>query len=111
MHTAQTINLYGHTYAHSDRAMIDPLYHGPDSARGTFTKSHGGIVLHDSHGLPRAYIRADGVGPVTCHRTNEGVLRFMFSTTDADDKFLNTPASYSATVEGARELARHVFKT
>jgi hypothetical protein len=89
--------------------MIDPLYHGPDSARGTFTKSHGGIVLHDSHGLPRAYIRADGVGPVTCHRTNEGVLRFMFSTTERDAAFIGEPASYSATVEGAKHCARQVF--
>jgi hypothetical protein len=101
--------LYGKKYAKSGKEFADTLFQSNGTANGFYRVLKAGIYFSDMQGNERAFIRRDGLGPVTVHR-HEGKRRYMFSTSTRDEQWLGVPESYTATIEGAKELARHVYR-
>jgi len=104
------ITLYGQTYCKNLAATVETLFTGPKTANGTFKIERAGIVFSDMQGNARAFIRQDGLGPVSIGH-HDGKRFYMHSTSTQDETWLGVPDSYSATVNGARDLARLAFNT
>jgi hypothetical protein len=102
------IDLYGKKYAKNEKEFSETLFQADGTANGFYKVMKAGIYFSDMQGNERAFIRADGLGPVTTHK-HEGKRRYMFSTSTRDEQWLGVPDSYSATIDGAKELARQVF--
>lgn len=104
------ITLYGRTYCKDLAATVETLFTGPRTANGTFKIERAGIVFSDMQGQARAFIRHDGLGPVSIGH-HDGKRFYMHSTSTRDETWLGVPDSYSATVNGARDLARFTYNT
>lgn len=102
------ITLYGRTYCKNLAAALETLFTGPRTANGTFKIETSGIVFSDLRGIPRAFIRHDGLGPVSIGH-HDGKRFYMHSTSTPDETWLGVPESYMATRLGAHDLARTVF--
>ena len=109
MTTIETVSLYGKTYARNTRGVVASLFASGGTANGTFRATKAGVYLSDLQGDERAFVRKDGLGPVTVTRTESGKRYYMFSTCRPESIWLGEPESYMARVEGARELARSIF--
>lgn len=103
------IELYGKKYARNNKEVAESLFHPDGTANGTYKLLKNGIVLLDLQGNERVFIRADGVGPVSVHRTENGRRRYLFACTSADEAWLGLPASLQARRDGALELTRQLF--
>lgn len=103
------IMLYGRKYARTNAAFIDSLFHKSGTCNGLFSIECGGIIFKDMNGEDVAYIRKDGLGPVTV--STDRPRRYMFGLGSRAETFLGTPESYMATVEGAKQLAHEIFTT
>lgn len=104
------LTLYGHSYAKSDRQAVASLFHAGGTVNGLYRVTRSGIYLSDLTGEERAFIRKDGLGPVSVSRRDDGRRVFAFSTSSRDDKWLGRPESYAATCEGARAIADQLFR-
>jgi len=102
------INLYGKSYAKDNRELVSSLFNSGGTANGVYKKTNKGIFLHHHSGDRSVFIRADGLGPVSCHKV-EGRWRYMNSCTIADAEWINKPASYADSCNQAREFAASVF--
>lgn len=102
------IELYGKRYARTAREFTDSLFNPAGTANGFYKVTRAGIYLSDMQGKERAFIRRDGLGPVTVAR-HDGKRRYMFSTSSLDESWLNMPDSYATARNGAESLARSVF--
>jgi len=104
------ITLYGKRYAKNDSDFIESLFtgDGKGTANGYYKKTAKGVFLIDMQGNQRAFIRRDGLGPVTVTKSN-GKDFYMFACTSKDQKWLSVPDSYSEEVNGAEQLAKSVF--
>jgi hypothetical protein len=103
------ITLYGRTYAKTDAEAVGSLFNAGGTVNGMYRKERAGVYLLDLQGKERAFIRKDGLGPVSVGRTDDGKRFYMHSTASTDDRWLGTPESYSATIDGAKQLARELF--
>lgn len=103
------ITLYGKKYAKSGKEFTNTLFQSDGTANGFYSVLKAGIYLSDMQGNERAFIRHDGLGPVTV-AMHDGKRRYMFSTTTRDEQWLGVPESYTATIEGAKEIARNVYE-
>ena len=102
----EDITLYGKTYTSLPKGAEDaPLQEG---SNGFYRKEATGIVCFNAEKEPRAYIRKDGLGPVSLAHP-DGVRHYMYSTSSLDEKWLCVPESYMQTVEGARDIAKQLF--
>jgi hypothetical protein len=101
-----SIQLYGKTYVKLPPK--DDLKQLPQGANGFFKKEQGGIAFHHPDRSPRAFIRKDGLGPVSLAH-NDGKRYYMHSHTTPDGDWLGVPDSYTALVEGAKDLAKEIF--
>lgn len=104
------ISLYGKKYAKNDSEFIESLFinDGKGTANGYYKKTAKGIFLLDMQGNRRAFIRRDGLGPVTVTKNN-GKNFYMFSCTSKDQGWLGVPDSYIEEVDGAEQLAKSMF--
>ena len=103
------LNLYGKRYAKNDQEVIGTLFDAePNTANGTFRVTGAGIYFSDLQGNERAFIRRDGLGPVSVHR-HQGKMRYMSTTTLLEAEWLGVPPRYMDRIEGANTLAREVF--
>jgi hypothetical protein len=102
------LTLFDRTYAKNDAEFIGSLFNTGGTCNGYYAVKSSGIYLSDMQGKRRAFIRRDGLGPVSIHSVN-GRTRYMFAVCTQDEGWLNVPDSYSEQVEGARELACSVF--
>jgi hypothetical protein len=102
------LTLYGKKYAKNEKEFIGTLFKKDGTANGFYRVLKSGIYLSDMQGNERAFIRRDGLGPVTVFRHN-GKRRYMFSTSTRDEQWLCVPESYMQTREGAQKLARSVY--
>jgi hypothetical protein len=102
------ITLYGKKYAKNEKQFTETLFQKDGTANGFYKVTKAGIYLSDMQGNERAFIRHDGLGPVTVHRHN-GKRQFMFAASTLDEKWLNVPESYMAKCEGAASLAKSVY--
>jgi hypothetical protein len=101
-----SIELYGKTYARLPKnGANQPL---PEGVNGYFEREAGGIVFHHPERGPSAFIRRDGLGPVSLAHPN-GKRHYMFSHSSIDESWLSVPDSYIAETEGARALANEIF--
>jgi len=104
-----TITLYGQTYASDTRGAVASLFAGPKTANGTYRKAPGGVYFYRLNGDLAAFIRRDGLGPVSAFKADDGRTVYMHGLASRDERWMTPPASYMATVEAARELARSLF--
>jgi hypothetical protein len=102
------IELYGRTYCKNLAATVETLFTGPRTANGTFRIERAGIVFSDLQGNARAFIRRDGLGPVSIGH-HDGKRFYMHSTAGSENAWLGVPDSYSATITGAQDLARLAY--
>lgn len=102
------IHVYGKAYARNQAEVVASLFNQGGTVNGTYRKTAAGIYLSDLTGETRAFIRKDGLGPVSTF-THEGKRRFCHSTTSRDDAWLGVPESYTATIEGAKAVALSMF--
>ena len=103
------ITLYGKKYARNDNEFVGTLFERDGTANGFYKVTKAGIYFSDMQGNERAFIRRDGLGPVTVTKTDKGARFYMFAASSIDEKWLGVPDSYIAHIEGAKELARSVF--
>jgi len=101
------IELYNRTWADLDGTITAD---GVDIV-GYYQKDASGIFFYTPSLELTAFIRRDGVGPVTCHRLSDGRVRYMFSTTEQTEFLLGIPDSYIAEIDGAKTLAAELFKS
>lgn len=104
------ISLYGKTYARTATLAAETLFDPKGTCNGIYTADAKGIYFRDLSGKERAFIRADGLGPVSLHRDQAGRLTYMYSTSSDDDRWLGTPDSYGAQCDEARAIARQVLQ-
>lgn len=102
------LELYGKQYARNDREFTDSLFNPNGTANGFYKVTAAGIYFSDMQGNERAFIRRDGLGPVTVTRAN-GLRFYMFSACETERQWLGIPESYAAACNGAESLARSVF--
>jgi len=102
------IMLYGKSYAAND----DELAHEAFGAKfnGTYRHTPQGIYLSDRDGCERAFIRHDGLGPVTVTTLSCGDRYYMHAITTIDGDWLGVPTSYMEEVKGARNLAKRMCR-
>jgi len=83
------LELYGKAYARNDKEAVDTLF-GPingKTANGYYKKAADGLRLYDMQGKARAFIRNDGLGPVSVTETDKG-LRYSFGLCSLDAEWL-----------------------
>ena len=103
------LTFHGKKYAKKSRDVVDSLFERDGATvNGTYRQTSTGIVLCDLQGDERAFVRRDGLGPVTVHRF-EGRLRYMFGLSSRDSGWLGEPESYTECCEAAQNLAREFF--
>lgn len=100
------IELYGKKYAKTESELVGTLFNndGQGTANGYYKVTGSGVFLSDMQGNRRAFIRSDGLGPVTVTKCN-GKQHFMFSCSTSDAEWLGVPDSYIQEKNGAKELA------
>ena len=103
------ITLYGKKYAKNEREFTSTLFEQGGTANGFYRVTRGGVFISDMQGKERAYIRRDGLGPVSVTRNHEGKRVYMFAASATDEKWLGVPDSYLEHTQGAENLAREVF--
>jgi len=103
------IELYGKKYARNNKEAVESLFNPGGTVNGTYKRCKHGVILMDLQGKERVYIRADGVGPVSVHRTESGRRRYLFACTSSDEAWLGLPASLQARRDGALELTRQLL--
>lgn len=104
------ITLYGKKYAANDAEFTSTLFDTGGTANGYYKVRKNGIYLFDMQGNERAFIRKDGLGPVSVTRNHNGKRFYGFSTSTLDERWLGVPDSYSALVKGAEELAGRIYE-
>ena len=109
MHKPDLIQLYGRTYARTDAAAVATLFDARGTVSGMYRVTAAGVYLLDLQGKERAFVRKDGLGPVSVGRTSNGKRFYMHSTASTDDAWLGTPESYGATRDGAKQLAASLY--
>ncbi len=109
MATPETISLYGKTYARNARGVVSSLFAPGGTANGTFKATRSGVYFFDLQGKERAFIRKDGLGPVSVTRLDSGKRYYLYSHTEREKAWLGIPDSYTQAREGAQALSRSVF--
>ena len=108
---ADYITLYGNRYARTPSLLAATVF-DRKTANGTYKATAQGIYLADMTGEERAFIRQDGLGPVSVSMVeHKGKMRriYMQSTATRDEAWLGLPESYSARREGAANLAQSFY--
>lgn len=100
------IELYGRQYLDLEQPAL--TQRELSQANGFYKIESLGICLYDLSRTERAFIRKNGNGPVSLTRT-EGKRNYKFSTSEKDGAWLGEPSSFTATVQGAKDLAKKVF--
>jgi hypothetical protein len=101
------IALFGKTYAKNEAEFVDSLFTPGATANGFYRVTRGGVYFSDMQGKERAFIRADGLGPVSVSKRADGKRWYMQSLSSLDDAFLGRDMSqYANQTTEARELAQ-----
>jgi hypothetical protein len=105
-----TIHLYGKTYAPNARHAVETLFQAGGTANGLYKVTSSGIRFYGLNGELRAFVRKDGLGPVSATMRDDGRAWYMFGLADRDAAWMAAPESYMATCNGARDLAASLFQ-
>ena len=95
-------------YVPSSMKLVESLFEGPTTARGTFKILKGGIMFRDGQGVPEAFLVTNPFGEnffVSCHVTESGKTRYMHSTTSESDRILGI-GDYGVSMRFASELSK-----
>jgi len=103
------LRLYGKKYAATESQAIDSLFERDGTVNGLYRLASGGIVLSDLQGRDVAFIRRDGLGPVTVSRDPRGRLRFMHGLDSLSAAWLGLPEKYGDSRDGAKAAAQAAF--
>ncbi|MCA3186962.1 MAG: hypothetical protein INH13_25755 [Cupriavidus sp.] len=95
-------------FAKNDREFTESLFNPSGTASGFYKVTRAGIVLMDQHREERAFIRRDGLGPVSLGKAN-GRRVYMLALSTIEGKWLGAPDSYSARKEEAQRIAKALF--
>lgn len=102
------ITLYGKQYAKNDREFTGSLFTGGATCNGYYKATARGLYIYDHQHTPVAFIRRDGMGPVSVSKHN-GRWRYMFALSSNDAAFIGVPHSYIEQCDGAKDCAESVF--
>jgi hypothetical protein len=98
----------GTYYVPKPRDVVNSLFIPGGTASGTYRKGPGGVTLFNLQGEPFAFIvdnRHSDNFIVSCSRLEDGRVRYMFSTTNQDERALGLDQlGYMAEIELARRL-------
>jgi len=104
------LNLYGKRYAKNAAEFTRTLFDGDSTANGYYKVTKHGVFLLDMQRTQRAFIRKDGLGPVTASRHN-GKTVYMYGLVSIDSFWLGVPDSYLASCKGAAAAVAQVFNS
>lgn len=106
----KTIEIYGQHYAANDSGVIGSLFKPVNrkTANGTFQIKPEGIYLKSLNGKHTAFIRKDGLGPVSVS-SHKGRKVYAYALSSLDERWLGVPKSYLEHVRGAETLAKQVY--
>lgn len=102
------LTLYGKKYARNEKEFTETLFQSDGTANGFYKATKAGIYLSDMQGNERAFVRHDGLGPVSVSR-HDGRRRYSFAASTIDEKWLGVPDSYMAACDGAKALAKAAY--
>ena len=103
------ITLYGKNYAKTDREFTESLFTAGGTCNGYYKATSRGIYLYDHQRKPLAFIRRDGLGPVSFTKLGNGKYRYSFDLCSVDAEHIGCPDSYVARCDGATALARSIY--
>ena len=104
------IHLYGRHWARTKNEYVDNMTQGPHTPAGYFRISPQGLYFMTESGEVFAFLRADGVGPVSCRwGVDRKVPLFLGYLTLADADRLNAPRLEIDRQAEAHSLARGLF--
>jgi hypothetical protein len=109
--TPDYITFYGRRYARTTSLLIATIFDHA-TANGTYKATAKGIYFADITGKERAFVRRDGLGPVSVSLVDiKGKPRrvYMQSTATKDDAWLGAPESHGARREAAINLAHSTY--
>ena len=101
------INFCNKKYASNDSEAIDSLF-TPSTVNGFYQIEASGVVLFDLQGKERAFIRRDGLGPVSLHAHNKKRI-YSFAASTIEKEWLGMPKSYTESNERAKELVKSIY--
>jgi hypothetical protein len=104
-----TIQLYGKKYAPNDREAVNSLFKPGGTVNGLYKVTRRGVRFYALNGELRAFIRKDGLGPVSATRLDDGRTWYSFALSRDAAAWMQEPASYTERCDGARALAASVF--
>lgn len=82
-----TIN--GRKFARTEKEFTASLFDSTGTCTGYYKVLKGRIILSDGQKTPRvAIVNTDRVFAVTCHKLDNGNLRYMFALTGKDRQWL-----------------------
>jgi hypothetical protein len=102
------LTLFGRKYAKNDKEMVSTLFDASGTANGFYKVTTKGIYFSKVNGDLVAFIRKDGLGPVSVQRQGKGFF-YSFALCSVEDGWINKPASYSEEKEGARACAKAAY--
>jgi hypothetical protein len=103
--TDEMLTIYGKKYAKNDAEFTSTLFDPSGTANGFYRRTEKGIYFSDMQGNVRTFVRADGLGPVSVSKES-GRMRYMFSHTDSDARWMSIPESYMQACYGAKECVK-----
>ena len=108
----KTVELYDQHYAANDSGVIDSLSKPVNgkTANGTFQITPEGIYLKSLNGKRSAFVRKDGLGPVSVSNLS-GRTFYAQALSSLDERWLSLPESFLEHVRGAEALAKQVYGT
>lgn len=98
------ITLYGKQYAKDLKESVKL-----EGCNGVYKVRKNGVYFYTMQDELRAFIRSDGLGPVTATRTGKGGIRYMHSTCTSEEKWMGVPDSYMAQCNEAEQLVRQLY--
>lgn len=96
--------LYGKKYAKNDREAVASLFQADGTVNGFYKRTSGGLVLLDLQKTARAFVRADGFGPVSVGQ-HKGKIRYAYALSSPDAAWLGVPENYAEAKQGAKAAA------
>lgn len=85
------ITFLGKQYAKNARELVGTLFNSERTANGFYRRTKAGIYLQDLQKVDRVFIRNDGLF-VSCHKTANGRMRYMFATCTSDAAWIGENA-------------------
>lgn len=105
-----TIHLYGKAYAPNGREAVNSLFQPGGTVNGLYKVTRSGIRFYRLNGELVAFVRKDGLGPLSATRLDDGRTWYSYGLSSDAAAWMKEPQSFTERREGARALAASVFQ-